>query len=411
MHWWETPRSSRIRASDVMPGSAPWGKGGCPCIPAVGGAIGEVEIQAGQGGAPGQLFQAVLLSGVFVPDSKSDRRTARAPPCSRFNRPKRTRHPARKLSVGRRSSLHSPPNGTEALGTDGMHDPRSRRRAGCPDADRRRQCVWPRRPRHRHAHRGVQRLAQWIEGLGRLSAPGQRPLMEGPGSVLGGGRTTGASDFGPLLPCPARQESRAARPISPTACGCRASASSVCSAPSLVGSVPALSKVSRLRRQVVLERASGMQPSTRRCGGTAHRRDPFLFRQRPRLLDGLIAGNPRRTCSPHRTTSGAIWNPCATPCPRSWSGGPLSLQIKSTTPMRASTTTTGLEDGLADFRDLIAMTIPGIDQASAHAILVELGPDIGVFASRRHCGLGRVVPATTRASANASTLDLWATSP
>ena len=46
-----------------------------------------------------------------------------------------------------------------------------------------------------------------------------------------------------------------------------------------------------------------------------------------------------------------------------------------------------LEDGLAEFRDRIhlLMTIPGIDHASAHAILVELGPDIGVFASRRHC--------------------------
>ncbi len=44
-----------------------------------------------------------------------------------------------------------------------------------------------------------------------------------------------------------------------------------------------------------------------------------------------------------------------------------------------------LADGLAEFRDRIhlRMTIPGIDRASA--ILVELGPDIGVFASRRHC--------------------------
>ena len=31
------------------------------------------------------------------------------------------------------------------------------------------------------------------------------------------------------------------------------------------------------------------------------------------------------------------------------------------------------------------MTIPGIDRVSAGAILVELGPDIGAFASARHC--------------------------
>ena len=45
-----------------------------------------------------------------------------------------------------------------------------------------------------------------------------------------------------------------------------------------------------------------------------------------------------------------------------------------------------LEDGLVEFRDRIhpLMTIPGIDRASPGAIIVELGPDIGVFASRRH---------------------------
>ena len=33
----------------------------------------------------------------------------------------------------------------------------------------------------------------------------------------------------------------------------------------------------------------------------------------------------------------------------------------------------------------LLMTIPGIDRASARAIVIELGPDIGVFASPRHC--------------------------
>ena len=46
-----------------------------------------------------------------------------------------------------------------------------------------------------------------------------------------------------------------------------------------------------------------------------------------------------------------------------------------------------LHDGLAEYRDSLdlLMTIPGIDRTSACALLVELGPDIEVFASRRHC--------------------------
>ena len=64
-----------------------------------------------------------------------------------------------------------------------------------------------------------------------------------------------------------------------------------------------------------------------------------------------------------------------------------------------------LEGGLAEFRDRIhlLMTIPGIDHASAFAILVELGPDIGVFASPATVPPGPAcVRATTRASANAA---------
>lgn len=46
-----------------------------------------------------------------------------------------------------------------------------------------------------------------------------------------------------------------------------------------------------------------------------------------------------------------------------------------------------VHEGLAEFHDRLdlLMTIPGIDRVSAGAILVELGPDIGVFASARHC--------------------------
>ena len=46
-----------------------------------------------------------------------------------------------------------------------------------------------------------------------------------------------------------------------------------------------------------------------------------------------------------------------------------------------------LDEGLVDYCDQIDLlkTIPGIDHSSALSILVELGPDIGVFASQRHC--------------------------
>ncbi|MDE0362403.1 MAG: IS110 family transposase [Rhodospirillaceae bacterium] len=46
-----------------------------------------------------------------------------------------------------------------------------------------------------------------------------------------------------------------------------------------------------------------------------------------------------------------------------------------------------IERGLARHRAQIDLlgTIPVIDRHSARAILVELGPDIGVFASARHC--------------------------
>ena len=46
-----------------------------------------------------------------------------------------------------------------------------------------------------------------------------------------------------------------------------------------------------------------------------------------------------------------------------------------------------LGEGLSECEEQVEllMTIPGIDRASARAIVIELGPDIGVFASRRHC--------------------------
>ena len=45
-----------------------------------------------------------------------------------------------------------------------------------------------------------------------------------------------------------------------------------------------------------------------------------------------------------------------------------------------------IDDGLAEYETQIEllMAIPGIDRTSASAILIELGPDISAFASRRH---------------------------
>ena len=46
-----------------------------------------------------------------------------------------------------------------------------------------------------------------------------------------------------------------------------------------------------------------------------------------------------------------------------------------------------IQDHLAPYQDQLDLltTLPGIDYASACAILIELGPDIRVFASDRHC--------------------------
>ena len=58
-------------------------------------------------------------------------------------------------------------------------------------------------------------------------------------------------------------------------------------------------------------------------------------------------------------------------------------------------------------------TIPGIDRIAASTILIEIGPDIEVFASKQHFAVGRgSVPATTRAAASAATrAPAWAPRP
>ena len=49
-----------------------------------------------------------------------------------------------------------------------------------------------------------------------------------------------------------------------------------------------------------------------------------------------------------------------------------------------------IAEGLAEYRNQINLltTMPGVDDYSASAMLIELGPDISVFPSARHCAAG-----------------------
>ena len=170
-------------------------------------------------------------------------------------------------------------------------------------------------------------------------------------------------------------------------------------APSLVppAQFRALRKVSRLRRQVVRERARVrnrihkiIDAAGLRIGGILS--DLFGVNGL-RLLDGLLDGQPKAdllaSLSHHvRRHLEPLCDALSTKLdPEGHFLLRDQLRAFHDTNARLNHYDRRLEDGLADFRDRIhlLMTIPGIDQASAHAILVELGPDIGVFASRRHC--------------------------
>jgi len=169
--------------------------------------------------------------------------------------------------------------------------------------------------------------------------------------------------------------------------------------PSLVppASFRALRKVSRLRRQVVHERARVrnrihkiLDAAGLRIGGILSN----LFGVNGlRLLDGLLAGRTKEdllaSLSHHvQRHLGAL---CDALSMNLDPDGRFLLrdQLRAfhDTNERLADYDRRLADGLAEFRDRIhlLMTIPGVDRASAHAILVELGPDIGVFASSRHC--------------------------
>ena len=170
-------------------------------------------------------------------------------------------------------------------------------------------------------------------------------------------------------------------------------------APSLVppARFRALRKVSRMRRQVVRERARTrnrihqvLDAAGLRVGGLL---SDLFGANGMRILEGLVAGAERgailASLSHHvRSRMGELCDA-------------LSVQLDENSRFvlydqvhafqhateRLADYDAVLGEGLREFDDQVAllMTIPGIDRASARAILIELGPDITVFASHRHC--------------------------
>jgi len=170
-------------------------------------------------------------------------------------------------------------------------------------------------------------------------------------------------------------------------------------APSLVppARFRALRKVSRLRRQVVRERARTrnrihqvLDAAGVRVGGIL---SDLFGANGTRILEGLVAGAEREAilASLSHHVRARMQDLCDA----------LSAQLDESSRFvlhdqlhafhhateRLAHYDTVIREGLDEFQDQVEllMTIPGIDCASARAILIELGPDIGVFASRRHC--------------------------
>ncbi len=163
------------------------------------------------------------------------------------------------------------------------------------------------------------------------------------------------------------------------------------------GDFRALRKVSRLRRQVVRERARTrtrihkiLDAAGLRIGGILSN----LFGAHGlRLLEGLLAGlstaelpgslshHVRRHVEPLCDALSAKLDTHAHFLLHD------QLQAFHDTTLRLAEYDRCLHDGWAEYRDRIdlLMTIPGIDSSSALAILVELGPELSVFSSRRHC--------------------------
>ena len=158
-----------------------------------------------------------------------------------------------------------------------------------------------------------------------------------------------------------------------------------------------LRKVSRRRRHVVRDRARLRTRIHKIVDGAGVRIEGIfsdLFGANGlRLLEGLVAEQPgtallaslshhvRRHLEPLRDALSTTLDPHARFLLRD------QLEAHHDASRRLGEYDALLADGLSAHQDRIdlLMTIPGIDLSSARSILVELGPDIAVFASRRHC--------------------------
>ena len=158
-----------------------------------------------------------------------------------------------------------------------------------------------------------------------------------------------------------------------------------------------LRKVSRLRRQLIRDRASLRNRIHKildavgpRIGGVLS--DAFGVNGM-RILEGLVAGKAPEeilnSLSPHVRHRIRDLRDALTARLDDTSRFLLSdlMETHRQAAVRITRYDGLLCEGLSDFRDQIdlLMTIPGIDRYSASAIVVELGPDIRAFPSRRHC--------------------------
>ena len=159
----------------------------------------------------------------------------------------------------------------------------------------------------------------------------------------------------------------------------------------------ALRKVSRQRHKVVRLRATlrtriqqVLDGAGLRVGGIL---SDLLGVNGRRILDGLVAGQAPEdilaTLSGHvRVHRDALGDALNAPL-RPQARFVLEDQLAAfeNAAARIADYDAVIRDHLAPYQPQIdlLMTLPGIDQSSAGAILIELGPDIRVFPSARHC--------------------------